>query len=66
MKYWLYDEEEGELWGEFDSVQEAVEATFTLRERDYYICEGEDFFHISDVVVDVDEFERLVAKHWEE
>ena len=35
--YMLTDEDEGEDWGEFSTIEEAVELAKLLRERSYYI-----------------------------
>ena len=59
-QYLLIDEGEGECWGEYDSVDEAVEGARYLKRRDYFVMLYTPEEH--KIVVDIDEFRRMLDK----
>lgn len=58
--YMLVDEDEGETWGEFPTIEEAVEQAKLLRERSYYILLiRPDRRH--EIAVDTPEMDKLLG-----
>ena len=61
--YMLYDEEEGECHGEFETIEEAMETTKCLKARDYFITTSLEKGR--EIVVTVKEIEEYLTK-WDE